>query len=126
MEMTTNSINWFEIPVSDFDRAKAFYSKIFDYEMPTIEMGESLMGFLPHEQGKGVGGAIIKGEGLEPSTQGTTVYLNGGEDLSVVLNRVDEAGGKTILPKTEITEEIGFFAVFHDTEGNKVALHSLK
>lgn len=126
MEMTTNSINWFEIPVNDFDRAKAFYSKIFDFEMPTMDMAGSLMGFLPHEQGKGVGGAIIKGEGLEPSDQGTTVYLNGGEDLSVVLNRVDEAGGKTIVPKTEITEEIGFFAVFHDTEGNKVALHSMK
>lgn len=126
METATNSINWFEIPVSDFGRAKAFYSKILDFEMPTMEMAGSLMGFLPHEQGKGVGGAIIKGEGLEPSAQGTTVYLNGGEDLSVVLNRVEQAGGKTVLPKTEITEEIGFFAVFHDTEGNKVALHSMK
>ena len=126
METATNSINWFEIPVSDFDRAKAFYSEIFDFEMPTMEMAGSLMGFLPHEQGKGVGGAIIKGEGLEPSAQGTTVYLNGGEDLSVVLNRVEQAGGKQVVPKTEITEEIGFFAVFHDTEGNKVALHSMK
>ena len=47
MDMVTNAINWFEIPVTDFDRAIQFYSKIFDIEMPTMEMGGSLMGFLP-------------------------------------------------------------------------------
>jgi predicted enzyme related to lactoylglutathione lyase len=104
MEMVTNAINWFEIPVNDFDRAREFYSNIFDYEMPTQEMGGSLMGFLLFEQGKGIGGAIIKGEGLEPSPQGTTAYLNGGEDLSVVLGRVEGAGGKVIVPKTQITQ----------------------
>ena len=122
----SNAINWFEIPVDNFDRAAEFYNKIFNYEMPTQEIGGSLMGFLPFEEGKGVGGAIIKGEGFEPSSQGTTVYLNGGDDLSVVLNRVENAGGKVIIPKTEITPEIGFFAMFHDTEGNRLALHSMK
>jgi predicted enzyme related to lactoylglutathione lyase len=126
MEMVTNAVNWVELPVSDFERAKTFYSKIFDYDMPAQPMGDIMMGFLLFEQGKGVGGAIVKGEGLEPSSQGTIAYLNGGEDLSVVLNRIEAAGGKVIIPKTEITPEVGFFAIFHDTEGNRVALHSMK
>ena len=126
MEMVTNAINWIEIPVSDFERARAFYSNIFDYEMPSHEMAGSLMGFLLCEQGKGVGGAIVKGEGLEPSSQGPIPYLNGGEDLDVVLGRVTEAGGTVTVPKTQITPEIGFFAMFHDTEGNRIALHSMK
>ena len=125
MEMTTNALNWFEIPVTDFARAKAFYSKIFDFEMPEMPMGPQTMGFFLHEQGKGIGGAIVKGEGYEPSMSGTLVYLACGNDLSVVLSRIDAAGGKTLLGKTQITPEIGYFALFADTEGNKVALHSM-
>jgi len=125
MEMTKNAISWFEIPVTDFERAKAFYSQIFDYEMTEMEMGPYKMGFLPADQENGgVGGAILKGEGYEPSLQGARIYLNGGSDLTVVLNRVESAGGKIILSKTEITPEFGYYATFEDTEGNRVHLHS--
>ena len=126
MEMLKNSINWFEIPVTDFGRAKAFYGKIYDFDMPVSEMGHIMMGFFLQEQGVGVGGSICKGEGYEPSDKGTLVYLNGGEDLNVVLERVEDAGGKVVLSKTQITPEIGFFAMFVDTEGNRLALHSMK
>ncbi len=126
MEMTTSAVNWFEIPVDDFDRAKAFYSKIFDYEMPTLQMGPSQMGILIYEQGKGVGGAIVKGEGQVPSAHGTLVYLNAGTDLSVVLDRVEGAGGKIVLPKTPVAPDLGFFAYVMDTEGNRIGLHSAK
>jgi len=125
MEMLTNSINWFEIPVSDFDRAKLFYSMIYNYEMPDQMMGPIHMGFFQVEKG-GIGGAIVQGEGYVPSQQGTTVYLNGGNDLSVVLDRVESSGGKVIVPKTNINDEMGYFAIFLDCEGNKVALHSMK
>ena len=94
METTTNAISWFEIPVDEFDRAKMFYSRIFDYEMPTMDMGPIRMGFLMFEQGKGVGGAIVKGEGLLPARNGTLVYLNAGDDLSTVLMRVDGAAAR--------------------------------
>lgn len=125
--MTTNAINWVEIPVTDFERAKAFYSKIFDYEMPEMNMEPFKMGFLLYDQEKGgVGGAIVQGEGCEPSTKGAKVYLNGGDDLSVVLGRVEAAGGKVIAPKTEIPPDFGYFATFEDTEGNHVSLHSMK
>ncbi|MEP5613888.1 MAG: VOC family protein [Cyclobacteriaceae bacterium] len=123
--MTKNAISWFEIPVTDFERAKAFYSQIFDYEMTDMEMGPYKMGFLPADmENGGVGGAIIQGEGCEPSQVGARIYLNGGDDLMPVLNRVEVAGGKIILPKTEISPEFGCYATFADTEGNHIYLHS--
>jgi predicted enzyme related to lactoylglutathione lyase len=125
MEMTTNAISWFEIPVSDFDRAKEFYGTIFDFDMPVMDMGPTRMGFLLSEQGVGVGGAIVHGEGAVPSSTGSLVYLNGGADLSVVLGRVTGAGGSIIVPKTDIGSGFGNFALFIDTEGNKVGLHSM-
>lgn len=124
MEMTTNAISWFEIPVEDFDRAREFYSKIFDFEMPTMPMGPVTMGFLLHDREKGVGGAIVKGEGT-PSPHGPQVYLNGGVDLQVVLDRVEGAGGHIAVPKTDIGQGFGFFAFFTDTEGNRIGLHSM-
>ena len=125
METTTNAISWFEIPVDEFDRAKMFYSRIFDYEMPTMDMGPIRMGFLMFEQGKGVGGAIVKGEGLLPARNGTLVYLNAGDDLSTVLMRVDGAGGKVLMEKTLVAPGMGYYANFLDSEGNRVALHSM-
>ena len=125
MEKITNSISWAEIPVLNFDRAKKFYSRIFDYEMYDEMMGGHRMGFLPMErESQGVGGAIVQGQGYVPSSLGSKVYLNGGKDLLTVLNRVEAAGGEIIVHKTKITDEIGYFAVFEDPEGNHVALHS--
>lgn len=126
MEMTTNAIAWVEIPVTDFERAKAFYSKIFDYQMPDMEMGPYKMGFLLYDQEKGgIGGAIVQGEGCVPTSHGSKVYLNGGNDLQVVLDRVAAAGGQIVTPKTEITPEFGYYATFADTEGNHISLHSM-
>jgi predicted enzyme related to lactoylglutathione lyase len=118
-----NAINWFEIPVSNLDRAAKFYGTILGAEIQAQDMPGGQMGFLPSEDG--VGGAIIKGEGYVPSQQGTLVYLNGGDDLNTVLNKVEGAGGKVLSPKTDIGE-YGFIAFFTDTEGNKVGLHSMK
>jgi predicted enzyme related to lactoylglutathione lyase len=75
---------------------------------------------------QGVGGAIVYGNGYKPSADGTVVYLNAGEDLNIILNRVVPAGGKAVTPKILITEEIGYSAFFIDTEGNRVGLHSAK
>ncbi|HMR43871.1 MAG TPA: VOC family protein [Saprospiraceae bacterium] len=124
MELPTNAANWFEIPATDFDRAQAFYNAIFDYEMPIMEMGPVRMGILPYKQGEGVGGGICCGEGYVPNPDGAKIYLNGGEDLSNVLARVEPAGGKVVMPKTEIGEGYGFMAFFVDSEGNTLGLHS--
>ena len=120
-----NAINWFEIPATDFDRAVRFYSAIYDNDMPTRDMGHVKMGFFSHEQGQ-IGGAVVCGEGYVPSADGTKVYLNGGADLSTVLERVESAGGYVLTEKAEISPEIGYVAIIQDTEGNHVYLHSMR
>lgn len=125
--MFKDAITWAEIPVFDFSRAKKFYSIIYDYEMPEMMMGPNQMGFLIFDQkGGGIGAAIVKGEGYKPTKDGTKVYLNGGTDLNIVLNRVEQAGGKILLPKMQITPELGCFGIFEDSEGNHISIHSKK
>jgi predicted enzyme related to lactoylglutathione lyase len=122
----TNAINWFEIPVTDFDRAKKFYETILGAELHLMEAMGMKSAFFPAElQTGGIGGCIIQGEGYVPSDKGSLIYLNGGDDLSVPLSKVEAAGGKVVMPKTSIGPN-GFMAYFIDTEGNKVAFHSRK
>jgi uncharacterized protein len=98
--MNKNAISWAEIPVSDFDRAKKFYSLIYDYEMPEMKMGENRMGFLLYDQqGGGIGAAIVEGVDYIPGNGGVKLYLDAGEDLDIILNRVEKAGGKIIRKK---------------------------
>jgi len=122
-----SAINWFEIPVNDLDRAKQFYGTILDGELNLQPMGEDgTMAILPYQNG--VGGALVKSDSdawdYTPSQQGSVVYLNGGDDLSVPLGRVETAGGKVLVDKMGIGEN-GFIAFFLDTEGNKVGIHSV-
>lgn len=119
-----NALNWFEIPVSDFRRAHAFYETILGTKIERMEMGPTVMGMLPADQ-NAVGGAIVFDGSSQPSANGTVVYLNGGADLAPVLGRVEAAGGRIVVPKTEIGNDFGFFAHFLDSEGNKVGLHSM-
>lgn len=125
MEPLKSAINWFEIPAVNFDRAVHFYSQIYAFDMPTRDMGEVRMGFFQHQQGQGIGGAVVFGEGGKPSQDGPKLYLNGGEDLNTVLARVTAAGGKIVKEKTQISPEIGYFGIFDDTEGNRIYVHSM-
>ena len=120
-----NAINWFEIPSLDYGRATKFYESILGSTMHKMTMGDAEMAFLPADDGK-VGGAIVFHKDAKPSADGTMVFLNGNPDLTEILGRIEKAGGKVIVPKTQVNPEIGYFAVFLDTEGNKVALHSQK
>ena len=122
-----NALNWFEIPVSDLDRAKQFYGTVLNGELNVQPMGEDgTMAILPSRDG--VGGALVKSDSDDwdytPSQKGSIVYLNGGNDLSVPLSKVETAGGKVLVDKMDIGEN-GFVAFFLDTEGNKVGLHSM-
>ncbi len=120
-----NSINWFEIPVLNFDRAKDFYSRIYNYKMHETVMNSGRMGFLPMDhESQGVGGAIVQETDDVPTALGVKVYLNGGKDLQQLLDRVVSAEGEVLTNKTLITEKIGYFAVFEDTEWNHISLHS--
>jgi hypothetical protein len=121
-EILDHYINWFEIPALNFKRAVDFYKAIFQIEMETNTMNGYSMAFFPTENG--VGGAVISGEGTEPSEKGPLLYLNGGNNLDAILSRVEDSGGRVLMSKQTISESAGCFALFIDSEGNKMALHS--
>lgn len=123
-----NAISWFEIPAEDLSRAQKFYETIFEIQMIPMDLANFQMRMFPIEDMmNGIGGALIKSEGFyKPSaTDGTLVYLNANPDVQVVLDKIETAGGKIVVPKTQISPEYGYMAVFIDTEGNRVALHSV-
>jgi predicted enzyme related to lactoylglutathione lyase len=119
-----NLINWFEIPATDFSRAVSFYKGILGLEIQETEMFGTKMGFFPTD-GTNVSGAVVQGEDYEPSMTGVVAYRNGGNDLQTVLDKVEHNNGKVIVPKTQISPEMGYFGMFIDTEGNKIAVHSI-
>ena len=119
-----NFVVWFDIPVKDMKRAMNFYSKVMGIKLESRDTGTVKMAFFPSERGA-VSGALVESNERKPSRDGVVVYLNGGKDLSAPLKRVTAAGGKIVKEKTSIGEH-GFFAVFEDTEGNHVALHSME
>lgn len=95
-----NAINWFEIPAADFTRAKKFYETILGIEITEMPFPHGQYGMFPADmQNGGVGGGLIQSEGFNPSQDGTVVYLNGGEDLSTPLAKIEAAGGTIIMPK---------------------------
>jgi uncharacterized protein len=130
IDAQTNVITWFEIPVNDTERAKKFYETIFDIEMVTKQIpqtGEELT-FFPFDPniiqattGR-VTGVLSKTLQSKPSDKGTLVYLNAYPEIQKVLDKVEIAGGKTIIPRTQMN--FGSIAVIIDTEGNRVGLHS--
>ena len=123
-----NAISWFEIPAIDLDRAQKFYETIFNIQMIPLATPNLQMRMFPIEDMmNGIGGALCKAEGFyKPSaTDGPLVYLNANPDVQNVLDKIESAGGKIQVPKTMISPEYGHMAVFIDTEGNRIALHSV-
>ena len=117
-----NPVNWFEIPVTDMDRAICFYSTVLEVEITPAEMGPNKMGWFPMEMGKmGAAGTLILGEGYKPSKEGSLVYLHV-DKIDPTLELIGSNGGQTLMPRTDIGQH-GFIAHFEDTEGNRVALH---
>ncbi len=116
-------ISIFEIPAIEISRAINFYQAVLDIKIEKFETPEMQMGIFPYE-GQMVTGVIIKAEGYKPSADGVTIYLNGGDDLQVILDKVETGGGKILISKTLHADESGYFAIFLDSEGNKIGLHS--
>jgi predicted enzyme related to lactoylglutathione lyase len=123
-----NVISWFEIPSADINRAQKFYETIFDIKMTPLDMPQLQMRMFPIEDPMtGIGGAIcFAGDFYKPSAEsGPVVYLNANPDVQNILDKIEAAGGKIVVPKTEISPEHGHMAVFLDSEGNRIALHSV-
>ena len=127
INQTTNDmksfISIFEIPATEISRAVDFYQAILDIEIEKMDMQGMQMGIFPYE-GQMVTGIILKADGYHPSANGVIIYLNGGDNLQVILDRVKKNGGEIFIPKTSLPDESGYFALFLDTEGNKIGLHS--
>jgi predicted enzyme related to lactoylglutathione lyase len=125
--MEFNMIGWFEIPVNDMDRAKSFYEKVFNTTISVHDLGGVIMGWFPEAAGKkGASGSLVQHEMYTPSTtDGPLIYFTS-SDLANELSLVETAGGTIMQPKTEIGGGHGFMALLKDTEGNRIALHSLK
>ena len=124
-----NALNWFEIHVENFDRAKSFYEKILkqsiqEQKMEKEQFKEMRMGFFNFDMESGVGGSIMYNPMVKPSSSGTVVYLNAEGDMDGIISRIVPAGGKICMPKMPIPPH-GFIALFNDTEGNVVGLHSM-
>lgn len=116
-------ISIFEIPATDISRAVDFYQAILAINIEKMEFPEMKMGIFPYE-GQIVTGVIMQAEGYKPSAEGITIYLNGGDNLQVILDKVEKNGGKILIPKSLHADESGYFAIFIDSEGNKMGLHS--
>ncbi|WP_243396961.1 VOC family protein [Flagellimonas pacifica] len=118
-------VSWFEIPVSDMNRAKAFYDTVFQIEIQVQNFEGTLMGWFPWAEGKpGANGSLIQHESYKPSgTEGVLIYF-ASSDVQNEMDRVEAAGGKILKPKTQISPEVGYMGLFLDSEGNRIALHS--
>ena len=130
--MEMNMVGWFEVPVHDMTRAVAFYNKVFQIEISVHELGALTMGWFPFAEDQnrpGAAGSLVKHpDAYKPSSDhGVLVYFSSRTgDLDDELSRVVAAGGKILQAKTQISEEYGCMALFLDSEGNRIALHSPK
>lgn len=123
-----NAISWFEIPTTDINRAQKFYETIFGISMTPMDFPSMKMRMFPlDDMMTQVGGALVDSGGFHKAslTDGPLIYLNANPDVQNVLDKVPVAGGTIMMPKTEISPEYGFMAVITDTEGNRIALHSV-
>ncbi|HEX7456975.1 MAG TPA: VOC family protein [Ginsengibacter sp.] len=126
MDKNSNSLNWFEIPALDIARATKFYETIFGIKMEKMQemMGMKMTGF-PADMANGkASGALVQSQQHKPSMDGCVIYLNANPKIQTVIDKIEKAKGKVLMPKTQISPEIGYMAFFADTEGNKVALHA--
>ncbi len=118
-----NLISIIEIPVSDFSRAVKFYEGVLGVKIQVVEMDGVTMGVLPSEEGT-VNVVLAKGNDYKPTANGAILYFQAGDDLQPMLDSVKLNGGRISVPKTQISPEMGFFALFIDTEGNTLGLHA--
>jgi predicted enzyme related to lactoylglutathione lyase len=118
-----NVVNWFEIPAVDMDRAVKFWEGVLDTKLKRENFGGNDMAVFPHPNPLQTGGALVKRAQSKPSTEGTVVYLDVTGELDAAVVRAQKAGGKVIVPRTDIGND-GAFAIVLDTEGNSVGLHT--
>ncbi|WP_306120941.1 MULTISPECIES: VOC family protein [unclassified Roseitalea] len=120
--MAANPVSYIEIPVHDLDRATAFYSAVFGFELERATIDGYEMALFPHADGRpGASGALVMGDVYEPSEAGAIVYFSVA-DIDRALALATENGAQVLYPKKDIGDQ-GFVAEIEDSEGNRIALH---
>jgi predicted enzyme related to lactoylglutathione lyase len=119
-----SALTWFEIPSTDFDRARRFYETVLETTLNEQLFGEARIAVFPYER-PGIGGCIEESSASRPSPNGVVIYLDVRGDLDRALARVEGAGGIVALPKTALPPGMGWFAHIVDSEGNRVGLHAM-
>ena len=119
-----NPGSWFEVPVTDMDRAIKFYNTVFDWNLKVFDAGPLKMAWFPaNEEDHGAGGSLVLSEHYTPGSDGVLVYFHC-MDVAMTIARVEGAGGKVVLEKKLISPEVGYMAAAIDSEGNRIAFHS--
>ncbi len=126
MELNRNVVGWFEIPVSNMERAINFYETVLGFNLEQHKFGGFDMAWFPDADKPGSPGSLVHDEKFyKPSRDGVLIYFSSPSgDLKVELDKVESAGGKVLIQKKLISEDIGYMGMFSDTEGNRIALHS--
>lgn len=121
----TAALHWFEIPVRDLDRAQAAYEQLLGRPMRRESMGPTSLAVFPYDPMQGSGGCLIAGPDItEPSRSGTLVFLNAEPSLDAAVGRAEVLGLQIEVPRVDLPGDMGAYAVFIDTEGNRVGLHA--
>jgi hypothetical protein len=116
-----NPVTYFEIPVSDLDRAIVFYTAVFGYELDRTEIDGNAMALFPFTEGaSGITGALAQGSSYTPGRASARLYFRT-DSIDETLQRAEAAGGRILYPKTDVGEN-GWVAEFEDSEGNCIAL----
>lgn len=118
-------INWFEIPVTDLDRAQHFYETVLGRTLRRENFGGEPLAVFPYDD-PATGGALQSGVNGASAKAGTgiRIYLDCMPSIDAALARIESAGGQIVTPKSALPPGMGFIARLRDTEGNEVGLHS--
>jgi predicted enzyme related to lactoylglutathione lyase len=124
--MNQNAVGWFEIPVTDMDRAIKFYETVLEVKLERHIFGTLDMAWFPGvENGSGSSGSLVMNKAYTPSPDGILVYFTARSGISEGLSRAEKAGGKILLQRTPVSDNFGYMGLLIDSEGNRVALHSM-
>jgi uncharacterized protein len=122
MAENINPVRWFDLPVSDMDRAVDFYEHVLRIRLDRQAVGDQEMAWFPSGEGSGCAGSLVRHPEYRPSSDGVRIYFTT-PDIPGTLERAVERGGKQITPRTSLGP-YGFYGVMEDPEGNWIGLHS--
>jgi len=119
-----NTIVWVDIPVTDMDRARKFYSAVLQADIELMEDANGDVALLPGDPMSGdVSGDLARGENQKPGLGGCTIYLDSKGDPEGMIERAVAAGGAVLMPVTSMGDMVGSIGFFQDSEGNRIGVH---